>query len=143
MTIKETYKYLEAVKKIDNEIRKQTMKHDALQSCLLPKAINYDKDSVQVSPEDKMSEIASEVLDIEKKLRSLVEKKARLIGEISDMIELLDNSAEQVILYGFYIGGLTIPALADAAHYSERSVYRLKRRGVKKLSEKMSVYVRS
>lgn len=66
MTLKDTYKYLESIKKIDNEIRKQQLKHDALQSCLLPKAIAYDKDSVQTSPQDKMSEIASEVLDIER-----------------------------------------------------------------------------
>lgn len=139
MTLKDTYKYLESIKKIDNEIRKQQLKHDALQSCLLPKAITYDKDTVQTSPQDKMSEIASEVLDIEKRLDQLIVIKAEKVKEISENISLLENDTEQIVLLGFYVGGLSITAIMDAMHYSERSIYRLRRRGVKRLSEKMSV----
>lgn len=138
MTISETYKYLESVRRIESEIRKQQLKHDALESCLLPKAITYDKDAVQTSPEDKISEIAAEVSDIEAKLRSLVVMKRRTIHDVSMSIANLDSDAEQIVLLGFFVGGLSAQRIAETVHYTVRSVYRLKRRAVRNLSIKLS-----
>ena len=107
-------------------------------SRLLPKAITYDKDAVQTSPEDKMSEIAAEVADIEAKLRSLVVMKRRTIHDVSMSIAKLDSDAEQIVLLGFFVGGLSAQRIAETVHYTVRSVYRLKRRAVRNLSIKLS-----
>lgn len=139
MTISETYKYLESVRRIESEIRKQRLKHDALQSCLLPKAITYDKDAVQTSPEDKMSEIAAEVADIEANLQILAVTKYRTINDLSKSIAKLDSEDEQIVLLGYYIARRSIPDIAgEIIHYSERQTYRIKRRAVRNLANKLS-----
>lgn len=139
MTISETYKYLESVRRIESEIRKQRLKHDALQSCLLPKAITYDKDAVQTSPEDKMSEIAAEVADIEANLQILAVTKYRTINDLSKSIAKLDSEDEQIVLMGYYIARRSIPDIAgEIIHYSERQTYRIKRRAVRNLANKLS-----
>lgn len=136
MTTSEAYAFLNSIRKIENEIVKLQLQHDELQSCLLPKAITYDGDRVQTSPEDKMLEIASRVLDMEKEIRDLKQRKAKRIVEVNTAIARLDNDTEQVILLGFYVGRLSAYKIADLVHYSVRGVYKAKHRAVIHLAEK-------
>lgn len=136
MTTSEAYAFLNSIRKIENEIVKLQLQHDELQSCLLPKAITYDGDRVQTSPEDKMLEIASRVIDIEKEIRDLKQRKAKRIVEVNNAIARLDNDTEQVILLGFYVGRLSAYKIADLVHYSVRGVYKAKHRAVIHLAEK-------
>lgn len=136
MTTSEAYAFLNSIRKIENEIVKLQLQHDELQSCLLPKAITYDGDRVQTSPEDKMLEIASRVLDMEKEIRDLKQRKAKHIVEVNNAIARLDNDTEQVILLGFYVGRLSAYKIADLVHYSVRGVYKAKHRAVIHLAEK-------
>lgn len=136
MTTSEAYAFLNSIRKIENEIVKLQLQHDELQSCLLPKAITYDGDRVQTSLEDKMLEIASRVLDMEKEIRDLKQRKAKRIVEVNNAIARLDNDTEQVILLGFYVGRLSAYKIADLVHYSVRGVYKAKHRAVIHLAEK-------
>lgn len=136
MTTSEAYAFLNSIRKIENEIVKLQLQHDELQSCLLPKGITYDGDRVQTSPEDKMLEIASRVLDMEKEIRDLKQRKAKRIVEVNNAIARLDNDTEQVILLGFYVGRLSAYKIADLVHYSVRGVYKAKHRAVIHLAEK-------
>ena len=136
MTTSEAYAFLNSIRKIENEIVKLQLQHDELQSCLLAKAITYDGDRVQTSPEDKMLEIASRVLDMEKEIRDLKQRKAKRIVEVNNAIARLDNDTEQVILLGFYVGRLSAYKIADLVHYSVRGVYKAKHRAVIHLAEK-------
>lgn len=136
MTTSEAYAFLNSIRKIESEIMKKQLQHDELQTCLLPKAITYDGDRVQTSPEDKMLNIAARVLDIEKEIRDLKRRKAALIVEVNDAIARLDNDTEQVILLGFYVGRLPAIKIADLVHYSVRGVYKIKHRAVIHLAEK-------
>lgn len=136
MTVSEAYAYLNSIRKIENEIVKLQLQHDELQSCLLPKAITYDGDRVQTSPEDKMSELAGKVVDMEKQIAQLKRRKAKRIVEVNNAIARLDNDTEQVILLGFYVGRLQATKIAEIVHYSVRGVYKAKHRAVIHLSEK-------
>lgn len=136
MTTSEAYAFLNSIRKIENEIVKLQLQHDELQSCLLPKAITYDGDRVQTSPEDKMLEIASRVIDMEKEIRDLKQRKAKLIIEINDSISKLDSDVEQMVLLGFYVGRLPAIKVAELVHYSVPGIYKVKRRAVIHLAEK-------
>lgn len=136
MTITEAYSFLTSIRRIESEIVKLQLQHDELQSCLLPKAITYDGDRVQSSPEDKMSDIAARVTDMEKEITALKRRKAALIIEINDAISKLDSEVEQMILLGFYVGRLPATRVAEIVHYSVPGVYKVKRRAVIHLAEK-------
>jgi len=135
MTISETYAFLNSVRHMEAEIIKTQLKHDELQSCLLPKAITYDKDAVQTSPSDPMLTIASQVIDLEAEIRQMKLLKAQRIVEINSAVAMLDDDTEQMILLGFYVGRLPAKKIADLVHYSLRGVYKAKHRSVVHLSK--------
>lgn len=136
MTVSETYDFLNAIRKTEAEMVKLRLKHDALQSCLLPQAIRYDGDHVQTSPEDRMSETAAEVVDLEQQIWILNHKRLQQISDISFAIAKLDSDVEQMVLLGFYVGRLPVVKVAEIVHYTERGVYKVKARAVRHLAEK-------
>lgn len=138
MTTDYVYIFLTSVRKIEAEIQKLTIRHDELQTCLLPGAIRYDGDRVQTSPDDKMSQIAAEVVDLERQVQELRRRKAEQVREIEDAIRMLENDDEQMVLMGYYIGRLPMARVAELIHQSPRSAYYIRRRGVKHLAEKFS-----
>ena len=136
MTTREAYDFLNSVRRTEIAILKLQLQHDELQSCLLPKAITYDGDKVQTTPEDRMSEIAAQVADMEKQITALKRRKAKLIIEINAAIAKLDSDVEQMILLGFYVGRLPAVRVAELIHYSIPGLYKAKRRAVAHLAEK-------
>lgn len=138
MTISETYEFLDSVRKMEAEIVKKQLQHDELQSCLLPKAITYDSDRVQTSPDDAMSKIASRVLDLEKEIRQMRARKANRIVMVSTAISKLESDTEQIILMAFYVGRLPASRIAEITHYTVRGVYKVKHRAVVHMAEKCS-----
>lgn len=134
MTITETYNYLMQIRRIEWTIRRLTLQHDELQSCLLPSAIRYDKDVVQMSPEDKLSTVAATVLELENRIVALQKKKADTITEIGRAINLLPNQMEGTVLTAYYIRRMTMEAVSVEIDKSLQHTYRLRKRGVSHLS---------
>ena len=134
MTITETYNYLMQIRRIEWTIRRLTLQHDELQSCLLPSAIRYDKDVVQMSPEDKLSTVAATVLELENRIVALQKKKADTITEIGRAINLLPNQMEGTVLTAYYIRRMTMEAVSEEINKSLQHTYRLRKRGVSHLS---------
>lgn len=130
------YDYLSQIRWAEQRIRLKCLRRDALQSCLLPKAITYDKDKIQTSPDDSMSEIASQVLDLDKEIRLMEQEKARLIVRVSDTIAQLPDESEQLVLMGYYVSGDSMQTVAnDIVHYSIRWTFELRKKAVRHLSE--------
>lgn len=134
MTVSETYDFLNEIRRTEAEMVKIRLRHDALQSCLLPQAIRYDSDHVQTSPEDRMSETAAEVIELEKQLRILNRKKIQQIAHISNEIAKLESDTEQMVLLGYYVGRLSGSRVAEIIHYSIPGVYKVKARAVRNLA---------
>lgn len=136
MTLTETYEYLQRPRKLELSIMRLSLQHDELQACLLPAAIRYDKDVVQSSPEDKLSEVAAAVLDLEKKIQRLRSQKARMLLEINAAIDKLDDK-DAVILTAYYVKRMTMSDVADIIDKSLQHTYRLRKKAVQHLSELM------
>lgn len=136
MTLTETYEYLQRPRKLELSIMRLSLQHDELQACLLPAAIRYDKDVVQTSPDDKLSEVAAAVLDLEKKIQRLRSQKARLLLEINAAIDKLDDK-DAVILTAYYVKRMTMSDVADIIDKSLQHTYRLRKKAVQHLSELM------
>lgn len=131
MTKQETCDYLLRVRKLQRQIWLLCLRHDELQSCLLPAAIRYDKDVVQTSPEDKLSDVAAAVLDIEAKIRQLQHHKARAILEVSTVIDKIDNETERAILNAYYVGRISMKKISEEIGYSLSHTYNLRSHGIK------------
>jgi DNA-directed RNA polymerase specialized sigma subunit len=121
--------YLESIRRMDRRIMMLTSKKNALESCLLPGAIRYDRDKVQTSPEDKTQIILAEVLELEKKIDNLRWGKSTKIHEVYDTIQKLKNEDEREVLTYYYVDKKDINDIAKMMHYSAAGIYGLRSRG--------------
>lgn len=134
MDLQETYNYLLQIRRKELTIRRKQLLCEELRSSLGARAIQYDRDRVQTSPVDKVSEIICKVADLEDQIERLQLEKAELIMEINAAIEQLEDDKEAMILTAYYIRRLTMEQVAEEMDYSLQHTYRLRKRGVQRIS---------
>lgn len=134
MDLQETYNYLLQIRRKELTIRRKQLLCEELRSSLGARAIQYDRDRVQTSPVDKVSEIICKVADLEDQIERLQLEKAELIMEINAAIEQLEDDKEAMILTAYYIRRLTMEQVAEEMDYSLQHTYRLRKRGVQHIS---------
>ena len=133
MTYNEVYTYLMQVRLIDKRIWLAQIEHDEMQTCLLPSAITYDKDVVQTSPEDKMSSIAGKVIDMEKKIVRLRNRKAQLIITIKSQISEIEDEDQRIILSAFFLCRQSMRQIAENTNRSLSGVYTIRRKAIQSM----------
>lgn len=135
MELNETYDFLMQTRRKEVIIRRKESQRDELRACLLPGAVRYDRDKVQTTPTDKMSDVMARVDELDREIEQLRREKASLVIEISDAIEKLEDDNEKTVLTEFYIARAPMTAAADAINYSVRRAYDFRKRGVVHLGE--------
>lgn len=61
MALDETYDFLMQIRRKEIIIRRKETQRDEPRACLLPGAVRYDRDKVQSTPTDKMSDVMARV----------------------------------------------------------------------------------
>lgn len=135
MDLNETYDFLMQIRRKEIIIRRKETQRDELRACLLPGAVRYDRDKVQSTPTDKMSDVMARVDELDREIEQLRREKAPLIIEIGDAIEKLEDDNEKTVLTEFYIARAPMTQAADAINYSVRRAYDFRKRGVIHLGE--------
>lgn len=135
MDLNETYDFLMQIRRKEIIIRRKETQRDELRACLLPGAVRYDRDKVQSTPTDKMSDVMARVDELDREIEQLRREKATLVIEISDAIEKLEDDNEKTVLTEFYIARAPMTQAADAINYSVRRAYDFRERGVIHLGE--------
>lgn len=138
MDLNETYDFLMQIRRKEIIIRRKEMQRDELRACLLPGAVRYDRDKVQSTPTDKMSDVMARVDELDREIERLKLEKAQAIIEISDVIEKLDNDKEKAVLTALYIKAASMETVAGIVCYSVRHTYLLRKQGVEHLKEVLS-----
>lgn len=141
MDLKETYEFLLSPRRLADEIWRKDIRRQELRACLLPAAITYDKDRVQVTPEDHMAETMAEVADLDAEIEILQKRRARQIRLISKALDQLEDGREKAILEAYYIGRKSMNEIAEHMSYSLQHTYRLKRDGVENMRKMRNAYV--
>ena len=123
------YSFLNSARVLHLEWLRLKAKHDELESCLLPAAIRYDKDKVQTSPDDPMSKIIAQVMELESEMKRVQFNKSRQINKIDKAISSLESAEERTALTMRYINRVAVTDIADAMGYSEKRIYQFMDRG--------------
>ena len=126
---KQAYAFLNSARVLHWEWLRLKAKHDELESCLLPAAIRYDKDKVQTSPDDPMSKVISEIMELEKEMKLIQFKKSERITEIDRQISYLASDEQRTALTMRYINRIPVTEIAEAMGYSEPTIYKLMNQG--------------
>lgn len=134
MTAKE---YLRQVHLMRYILRSMELKIDELrQAADGMKAIRYDLDKVQTSAADRMSEIISEMLEIEEEYARQARRYNRAVIQRVKMIDKLDNPQYAEILTLRYLDSMSWQDIADHMHYSPRHITRLHGRALMAFTRK-------
>lgn len=141
MDLKETYEFLLSPRRLADEIWRKDIRRQELRACLLPAATTYDKDRVQVTPEDHMAETMAEVADLDAEIEILQRRRARQIRLISEALDQLEDGREKAILEAYYIGRKSMNEIAEHMSYSLQHTYRMKRDGVENMRKMRNAYV--
>lgn len=115
-----------------------------MEMSLLPKAITYDKDKVQTSPDDRFSEVCAKITDYQEILgQSIMRLKERQILA-ERMITSLDDMKEREVMRYYYLtidNGqvLTWRQVAIRMNYYEQYVKKIHGRAIERLTQKYKV----
>lgn len=126
---KQAYQFLNSARILHWEWLRLKAKHDELETCLLPAAIRYDKDKVQISPEDSMSKIISEINDLEVEMAKIQKRKSEQIEKIYKEISRLASDEQRTALTMRYINRIAVTDIAEAMGYAEPTIYKLMNQG--------------
>ena len=126
---RQAFEFLNSVRVLHLQWLRLKAKHDALESCLLPGAIRYDKDKVQTSPDDTMSKVISEIADLEKEMSRVLKCKARQVERIDKALKSLESEEERTALTMRYINRVSVSEIAEAMGYSEQRIYQFMNQG--------------
>lgn len=132
---RQAYEFLNSARVLHWQWLRLKAKHDELESCLLPAAIRYDKDKVQSSPEDPMSKIVAEVLELEKEMKEIQLKKSRQISRIDKAISSLESDEERTALTMRYVNRIPVTDIAEAMGYAEPTIYKFMNQGGEQIAK--------
>lgn len=129
----EVYSFLKSIQAFDMQLLRLQSQQRALESCLLPSGIRYDKDKVMSSPEDQLSKICAEIDEIQAKMADIAYKKAQRIVEVEKVISKLSEEEYKTVLTLCYIDHMPISDIADKLGYSSDWVYKKRRKATDEL----------
>ena len=119
-------KFLKSIRAKRRELSTLLETREKLRMDLLPSAIRYDGDRVQTSPEDRLHEIADELLDLEKVQREQQERLAKDIMKAELLIKEMKTPEYRELLRLRYISGglrpMTWGQIAKKMGYGEDHV---------------------
>lgn len=112
--------------------------HERLFTKTLPKAITYDKDTVQSSPSTDMmvnyviSEEEKGIDEQLKKLKKLLKERRRLLIAKEEELRKSQNKNDKIYTLK-YLEGMGVNKIANTLHYSVSQVYRIVQRIEKRI----------
>lgn len=119
--------YLDTIKKLSERIKSRGLEIDALRySASGAGGIQYDKDRVQTSPEDRLALIIDDILEKEKEQDEDIDRLYDLKCEVYSYIRRLSDEYERIFLEYVYINNMTINIAANKMHMSERNLYNVR-----------------
>ncbi len=140
-TVNEAKEYFRQIRKEQLEIIHLGKMIEREEMTLLPKAIRYDTDKVQLSPDDILARSAAEIADMKEELQRsigvLKEKKAKAESVLMN----LDNSDEREVMRWYYMDSdgsrlLKWEDVAEKMNYNKRWVLKIHGRALANLIKK-------
>ena len=117
-------KYLSRIRRVENVIKGKRLELEALRyKASGAGAIRYDKDRVQISPQDYITMAIEDVLELEKQIKEDEESIEDLKGEAYAIVRKMENRDGRALIEWFYLNGLSMSETAEFMKMSERNAY--------------------
>ena len=126
---KQAYEFLNSARVLHWQWLRLKAKHDELETCLLPSGIRYDRDKVQTTPDDQMSKLVSEIVELEKEMARVQVCKSNQITKIEEAVNSLESVEQRTALTMRYINRIPVTKIADEMGYAEPTIYKFMNQG--------------
>lgn len=126
---RQAYEFLNSVRVLQWRWLRLEARHDELISCLQPAAIRYDKDKVQTSPDDNMSKIIAEVMELEEEMDIIQKRRVQRIKEIIKVLNSIPSDEQRTALTMRFIGRKSVEVIADKMGYAIPTIYKFMNQG--------------
>lgn len=114
--------FLKSIRRKRLELRTLQENADELRGMLMPKAITYDRDKVQTSPEEKLSQIVANLIAVEKHQEVLANRLSKDILIAEQLIGAMTTPEYRELIRLRYLSGGTKPLtweqIAEKMEYS-------------------------
>lgn len=120
--------YLRRIRNIDKDINRRLAEIETLKRDLTTMgSMDYAKDKVQASsPKGANYErVVDKLVDRETEVLKEIDELVDLRREASQIISQMADPVERDVLHFYYIEGMTWEQTAEAAHVTDRHVYRV------------------
>ena len=144
MTIAEIKETFKQVRKTQLEIRHIAKMMNNTELSLLPQAIRYDRDKVQVTPDDILAKRAADIEDMRNTLRDTMRILDNRMAYAERMLATLEDSDEREVMRYYYLDTtedgrlLRWADVAELMGFDERNIYRIHGSALVHLLEKLS-----
>lgn len=130
MTTKEAKEFLRSIRYEQMELLHLQEMIEKAEMEMLPQAIRYDKDKVQVSPEEKFSKICAAIADYQDELGREIVQLLKKQTRAAEMIMGLEDEKERTVMRLYYLTTdhgqpLTWGQVAIRMNYFESHVKRI------------------
>lgn len=131
-----TKQYLSRVHEIDKMIQYKQKRIDELSEQISStKSPNYSDERVQTSPNgDEIPRMVIKLVSLQEEMDADIES---LIDAKNDIMRMLDNIQDAdaiIVLYKYYFEYKSMLKIAEDMGYSDRTIQRIYRRGIEKLT---------
>lgn len=130
-----TQTYLRQIEKLDAVIKNKQERVDYLRSSLMGKGIDYSKERIKTTPQDRFSATVAEYLDEEKRISELLSVLLKRRNRIVEQMEQLETKHYKILYYR-YVKLMPFKEIMDEMNVSEKSVYRFHRDALSEFEEK-------
>ena len=103
MTTAEVKEFFRQIRKEQSEITHLSEMIERERASLLPQAIQYDKEHIQVSPENLFENSMVKLTDMDTRLRESIKALKYRKAQAEEMLFLLDNSDEREVMRWYYM----------------------------------------
>lgn len=95
--------YLKSIRKEQKEIKNLQEQKEAIYFSLLPSGIRYDKDRIQVSPEDMLPDKVIKMSELTKEINSYIEHLEKNKAKALRLIRKIEDSNHRQVLVLYYL----------------------------------------
>lgn len=122
----DTKQYLNQIHRLDKQIQNKLSEIYQLKTMACSVTVSNDTERVQTSiRNDKLVNVVSKIVDIEKETDSLVDQYVERRKHIISQIDNIENEDYYHILSMRYVGNNTFEDIANSTHWSIRKVFSL------------------
>lgn len=130
--MKKAKEYLYRLKKLNDAIERSLRRLEKIRADMFGMSgMDYSKDRVQVSPEDRLSDVMAEYVDLDAKINRMIDRYVDLKREVIQRIRGMERKTHREILFRKFVKFQSVREIAAAMKKSKSWIFEKQAEAIK------------